>query len=283
MVEAAAGEKKPDKRQHPAVHAKDAMKVFDKVLKQSKTGAKGTHVRALMNPNSPQFNAKVKAAWDQLKKEERDEILRKQDQQLAAKQLQIKQVQTDKKEEQINKRAEKKFKAIDTDASGDISLDEMRAAMMNEQVFGSFTQGPASESQVLRLFEDMDVNRDGKISLTEFQAGLVRVFNQQEEEFWGSFHAKDATVLDLTKKQNAASSSAASSASSASFASPAAAAGTDTSNTVSDALAKLNALSASAKGRLGADATAATKPGNNALSSFRESALEDLRKQLRGN
>ena len=78
MVEAAAGEKKPDKRQHPAVHAKDAMKVFDKVLKQSKTGAKGTHVRALMNPNSPQFNAKVKAAWDQLKKEERDEILRKQ-------------------------------------------------------------------------------------------------------------------------------------------------------------------------------------------------------------
>ena len=78
MVEAAAGEKKPDKRQHPAVHAKDAMKVFDKVLKQSKTGAKGTHVRALMNPNSPQFNAKVKAAWDQLKKDERDDILRRQ-------------------------------------------------------------------------------------------------------------------------------------------------------------------------------------------------------------
>ena len=38
-------EPKPDNRQHPVVHAKDAMKVFDKVLKASRSGSKGTHVR----------------------------------------------------------------------------------------------------------------------------------------------------------------------------------------------------------------------------------------------
>ena len=38
-----------------------------------------------MNPKNPEFNAKVKAAWDQLKPEDRTEILRKQDQQFATK------------------------------------------------------------------------------------------------------------------------------------------------------------------------------------------------------
>jgi len=76
-----------------------------------------------------------------------------------------------------------------------------------------------------------------------------RVFNQQEEEFLGSFNAKDSVVLDLTKKQSpaaaAAAAAAASSPSAVSAASPAASTAADGTDTVSDALAKLSALSQS--------------------------------------
>jgi len=46
----------------------------------------------------------------------------------------------------------------------------------------------------------MDVNKDGKISLTEFQAGLAREFQKTEEEFLGSFTERGGTVMDLMKK-----------------------------------------------------------------------------------
>jgi len=106
------------------------------------------------------------------------------------------------------------FMAIDTDGSGDISLDEMRASMMgkgfssfvgkvfSEETFGSFsTKGaPAREADVMKCFEEMDINKDGKISLTEFQAGLAREFQKTEEEFLGSFTERGGLVMDLMKK-----------------------------------------------------------------------------------
>jgi len=48
------------------------VKTYTQVLKASKTGAKGTHVRALMNPLSPGFDPKFKEAWDNLSKAERN-------------------------------------------------------------------------------------------------------------------------------------------------------------------------------------------------------------------
>ena len=45
---------------------KEARKIFESVLKASKTGAKGTHVRALMNPMSSTYDDKFPAAWAQL-------------------------------------------------------------------------------------------------------------------------------------------------------------------------------------------------------------------------
>ena len=48
------------------------MKIYTQVLKASSTGAKGTHVRALMNPLSPGFDPKFKEAWDNLSKAERN-------------------------------------------------------------------------------------------------------------------------------------------------------------------------------------------------------------------
>ena len=153
---------------------KEARKIFESVLKASKTGAKGTHVRALMNPMSSTYDDKFPAAWAQLTKDEQKEVIRKQDQQIATVKVLNMATKTQKKQEQLVKRAKKKFDAIDTDGSGDITLDEMKAAMLGHEYVGSFGARDVTMHDVIRRFNDMDVNKDGAISLTEFQAGLAR-------------------------------------------------------------------------------------------------------------
>ena len=50
---------------------------------------------------------------------------------------------------------------IDTDGSGDISIDELRASMKKEN--------PAvTEAQVLKRFSELDYNHDGSVSKDEF-------------------------------------------------------------------------------------------------------------------
>eukprot|EP00277_Geminigera_cryophila_P030819 CAMPEP_0173062738 /NCGR_PEP_ID=MMETSP1102-20130122/3977_1 /TAXON_ID=49646 /ORGANISM="Geminigera sp., Strain Caron Lab Isolate" /LENGTH=378 /DNA_ID=CAMNT_0013929427 /DNA_START=25 /DNA_END=1162 /DNA_ORIENTATION=+ len=327
----------PDGRVHspnPTVGPTNEKKIFDKVLKASSTGAKGTHVRALMNPLSPGFDPKFKEAWDNLSKAERNEVLRKQDQQIATKQSEAKMGKNEKKKGQLEKRAEKKFKAMDTDgiyvytymegidgrkqfkfadadASGAISMDELRTAMMSQEVFGSFSSGPANEADVKRRFAEMDINSDGKISLTEFQDGLARESKKRQEDFWGTYAGKDTTIMDLAKiygtftkrsqqkqdgpiqivigseqKQDGAiqivfetaPTSVSSSSSSASL--PSSSLPQEGPDVVADALAKLSSLSTTAIEHLGPDATAGPT-GSNDLSDFREKAIDDLRKSIR--
>ena len=118
---------------------KQARKIMETVLKASKSAEKGTHIRALMNPQNPQYDEKYVVAWKLLSEQERKEVIRKQEQQIATKQSNLAQAKTDKKEEQLTKRAEKKFKQIDTDGSGDISLEELRESMLGEQAVGTFS------------------------------------------------------------------------------------------------------------------------------------------------
>ena len=61
--------------------------------------------------------------------------------QIATKQSVLAQGKLDKNEEQLTKRAEKKFKQIDTNSSEDtgISLNELSAAMRDKQAFGAFS------------------------------------------------------------------------------------------------------------------------------------------------
>ena len=162
------------RHQGKTIGRKEARKIFESVLKASKTGAKGTHVRALMNPMSSTYDDKFPAAWAQLTKDEQKEVIRKQDQQIATVKALNMATKTQKKQEQLVKRAKKKFDAIDTDGSGDITLDEMKAAMLGHEYVGSFGARDVTMHDVIRRFNDMDVNKDGAISLTEFQAGLAR-------------------------------------------------------------------------------------------------------------
>ena len=118
---------------------KQARKIMETVLKASKSAEKGTHIRALMNPLNPRYDEKYVVAWNVLSEQERKEVIRKQEQQIATKQSNLAQAKTDKKEEQLTKRAEKKFKQIDTDGSGDISLEELRESMLGEQAVGTFS------------------------------------------------------------------------------------------------------------------------------------------------
>jgi len=262
-----------DRHAGKTIGPKQAKKIMETVLKASKSAEKGTHIRALMNPLNPGYDPKYKTAWNILTEVDRKEVLRKQEQQIATRQSKISQVKLEKKDEQLSKRAEKKFKAIDVDESGDISIEELRASMLGQQAFGSFSPRGVSEADVARRFEDMDVNRDGKISLTEFRDGLKRESAKREEDFWGSFHEKSATVLDLKKKATAAQ------------ASPAKAAPFETGpDVVGDMSRKLSEMSAAASSRL---SSGASSPGDGRaastdsdLSSFRKESLEALRKSM---
>jgi len=276
---------------NPTVGPTQAKKMFDKVLKASRTGGKGTHVRALMNPKSPGFDSKFKDAWDKLSKPERNEVLRKQDQQIATKQSVAKMGKTEKKQVQLTKRAEKKFKAMDTDGSGDISIDELRTAMMSEEVFGSFSAGPANEADVKRRFADMDVNSDGKISLTEFQDQIARESKKRQEDFWGTYAENGTTVMDLAKVYGTFTKR-----STQKQDGPIQIVFPETQkqdgpiqivfedsgpDVVADALAKLSSLSAAASDKLGPDAKSSSAPdGPNELTDFIEKALDDLRQSL---
>ena len=56
---------------------------------------------------------------------------------------------------------DKMFGRIDTDGSGDITIDELRKDARRR--FPMIT-----EEQIEQLFSDMDENRDGKVSWAEF-------------------------------------------------------------------------------------------------------------------
>jgi len=128
-----------DRHVGKTIGPKQARKIMETVLRASKSAEKGTHIRALMNPLNPGYDPKYKIAWNILTEAERKEVLRKQEQQLATRQSKMSQAKLEKKDEQLSKRAEKKFKAIDVDGSGDISIDELRASMLGQQAFGSYT------------------------------------------------------------------------------------------------------------------------------------------------
>ena len=68
------------------------------------------------------------------------------------------------------------FAAIDTDSSGTITIDELRAAMKREN--------PAvTEAQVIARFASLDVNRDGSLSQAEYMRAGLDVKASSEDDF----------------------------------------------------------------------------------------------------
>ena len=68
------------------------------------------------------------------------------------------------------------FAAIDTDSSGTITIDELRAAMKREN--------PAvTEAQVIARFTSLDVNRDGSLSKAEYMKAHLDVTARSEDHF----------------------------------------------------------------------------------------------------
>ena len=68
------------------------------------------------------------------------------------------------------------FAAIDTDSSGTITIDELRAAMKREN--------PAvTEAQVIARFTSLDVNRDGSLSQAEYMRAGLDVKASSEDDF----------------------------------------------------------------------------------------------------
>lgn len=289
LVAAAMSTGRPDNREHKpnpnapvkekvadtrhegkTIGRKEARKIFESVLKASKTGAKGTHVRALMNPMSSTYDDKFPAAWAQLTKDEQKEVIRKQDQQIATVKVLNMATKTQKKQEQLVKRAKKKFDAIDTDGSGDITLDEMKAAMLGHEYVGSFGARDVTMHDVIRRFNDMDVNKDGAISLTEFQAGLARESQAVEESFWGSFHAKDVMVMDLQRREPQLS---------AALGSVAQAIVDDAGpDVVKDALTRLNALAKESGERM--QSSGDSFQGQTDLEEYRNQRIGSLREKI---
>ncbi len=61
--------------------------------------------------------------------------------------------------------AEAAFKRVDTDGSGTIDKKELKA-LMDEASQGNFP--PISESELEEIYNGLDQNKDGKISVDEF-------------------------------------------------------------------------------------------------------------------
>ena len=68
------------------------------------------------------------------------------------------------------------FAAIDTDSSGTITIDELRAAMKREN-------RAVTEAQVIARFASLDVNRDGSLSQAEYMRAGLDVKASSEDDF----------------------------------------------------------------------------------------------------
>ena len=68
------------------------------------------------------------------------------------------------------------FAAIDTDSSGTITIDELRAAMKREN-------RAVTEAQVIARFTSSDVNRDGTLSKAEYMRAGLDVKASSEDDF----------------------------------------------------------------------------------------------------
>ena len=68
------------------------------------------------------------------------------------------------------------FAAIDTDSSGTITIDELRAAMKREN-------RAVTEAQVIARFASLDVNRDGSLSQAEHMRAGLDVKASSEDDF----------------------------------------------------------------------------------------------------
>ena len=76
------------------------------------------------------------------------------------------------------------FRAIDTDASGFISRDEWIVHLKARNSY-------ESDEQALRSFDSLDTNKDGQISMQEYEQGAIKFWtssgtNQAVEDIYGT-------------------------------------------------------------------------------------------------
>ena len=97
------------------------------------------------------------------------------------------------------------FAAIDTDGSGDISIDELRASM--QRTHQNKKKPMVTDEEVMTKFAAMDVNDDGRISKTEyvqFHDKIDRTKNeliaQLDDAFDQLLEGKDAAYLSNDQK-----------------------------------------------------------------------------------
>ena len=92
----------------------------------------------------------------------------------------------------LNLMVDKMFDKIDTDGSGDISIDELREDMRRR--FPNI-----SEEQIQQFFDDMDVNHDGKVSRAEFAFASLDADGSGDisfDEFTKAMRRANKTVSD---------------------------------------------------------------------------------------
>lgn len=92
--------------------------------------------------------------------------------------------------EKLKKFVRAAFETMDKDKSGYLERNELEAVMAN--VASDINQSPPTKADVDEVLRELDENKDGRISLTEFQVLMEQVLlvMLEEEERFRSNEAK---------------------------------------------------------------------------------------------